>query len=162
MWLSNSTTDSNIQISSYNIWLSIIPNGNENDWCCRPRFCTVRLYWARDNEMNFVVNHAPGAGSIARLVGQQSSALPLYLWCPIMYPKISLSTTYNLATKPYRSLVCLSFIFPLSNWPLIPFCNSSLQSLIATTRSLNIRYRCWLYPTESFSNICNFYKKISC
>ena len=31
--------------------------------------------WA--NEMNFVRNHAPGAGSIARFVGQQSSALPL-------------------------------------------------------------------------------------
>ena len=32
-------------------------------------------YWA--NEMNFVMNHAPSAGSIARLVDQQSNALPL-------------------------------------------------------------------------------------
>ena len=31
--------------------------------------------------MNFVRNHAPGAGSIARPVGQQSSDLPLYLGC---------------------------------------------------------------------------------
>ena len=31
--------------------------------------------WA--NEMNFIMNHAPGAGSIARPVDQQSSALPL-------------------------------------------------------------------------------------
>ena len=30
------------------------------------------------NEMNFVMNHAPGAGSIARPVDQQSSAL----WMP--------------------------------------------------------------------------------
>ena len=30
------------------------------------------------NEMNFVMNHAPGARSIARPVGQQSSAIPLY------------------------------------------------------------------------------------
>ena len=31
--------------------------------------------WA--DEMNFVLNHAPGAGSLARPVHQQSSALPL-------------------------------------------------------------------------------------
>ena len=31
--------------------------------------------WA--NEMNIVMNHAPGAGSIARLVYQQSSTIPL-------------------------------------------------------------------------------------
>ena len=32
-----------------------------------PLFCTVRLHWAGDNnhEMNFVMNHAPGAGLIA-------------------------------------------------------------------------------------------------
>ena len=35
--------------------------------------------WA--DEMNFVVNHAPGAGSITRRVDQQSSVLPLYLEC---------------------------------------------------------------------------------
>ena len=32
--------------------------------------------WA--SEMNFVMNHAPGTGSIARPVDQQSRALPLY------------------------------------------------------------------------------------
>ena len=32
-------------------------------------------------EMNFVGNHAPGAGSLDRPVGQQSSALPLYHGC---------------------------------------------------------------------------------
>ena len=34
--------------------------------CFRLRFCTARLCWARDNlgnEMSFVMNHAPGAGS---------------------------------------------------------------------------------------------------
>ena len=42
-----------------------------NKCCFRARFCPVRLYtgpgisWV--NEMNFVVNHAPGAGSIADL-----------------------------------------------------------------------------------------------
>ena len=44
----------------------------------------VRLYWAGDNlvnEMNFVMNHASGAGSIARPVDQQSSAMPLYHGC---------------------------------------------------------------------------------
>ena len=34
------------------------------------------------NEMNFVMNHAPGARSIARPVNQQSSALTLYHECP--------------------------------------------------------------------------------
>ena len=29
------------------------------------------------NEMNFVINHAPGAGSIGRPVDKQSNALPL-------------------------------------------------------------------------------------
>ena len=41
-----------------------------------PRFCTARLYWAGTtwaNEMNFVMNHASGAGLITRPVGQQSS-----------------------------------------------------------------------------------------
>ena len=36
--------------------------------------------WA--NEMKFVMNHAPGGGSIARHVGQQSSVLPLNHGCP--------------------------------------------------------------------------------
>ena len=35
--------------------------------------------WA--NEMNSAMYHAPGAGSIARFVGQLSSALPLYHGC---------------------------------------------------------------------------------
>ena len=41
----------------------------------------LRLYWAGDNISKwdeFYMNHAPGAGSIARPVDQQSSALPLY------------------------------------------------------------------------------------
>ena len=32
--------------------------------------------------MNFVMNYAPGAGSIPRPVDQQSSVLPLYYGCP--------------------------------------------------------------------------------
>ena len=58
-----------------------------NYWCFRPRFYTVRLNckatkgykritWA--TEMKFVMNHAPGAGSIAQPVNLQSSAL----WMP--------------------------------------------------------------------------------
>ena len=38
-----------------------------NEWCFRSHFCTVRLYWTRTiwvNDMNFVMNHAPGAGLI--------------------------------------------------------------------------------------------------
>ena len=50
----------------------------ENEWCFRQRFCTVRLYWAGDNwdkEMNIIMNHAPGAGSITGLFDQQSNEL---------------------------------------------------------------------------------------
>ena len=35
----------------------------------------LRLYWA--NKINFIMNHAPGAGSNPRPVDQQSSALPI-------------------------------------------------------------------------------------
>ena len=35
------------------------------------------------NEMKSAMNHDPGAGSIARPVDQQSSALPLYHGCPL-------------------------------------------------------------------------------
>ena len=47
-------------------------------WCFRPRFCTVRLNWARDKRLmiNFVMNHAAGAGLIARPVDQQYNVLP--------------------------------------------------------------------------------------
>ena len=38
-------------------------------------------------EMNFVMNHASGAVSIARPFGQQSSALPLYYGCPRIIEK---------------------------------------------------------------------------
>ena len=46
----------------------------------------ARLYTVSEstwtNEMNLVMNHAPGAGSIARPGDQQSSTLPLY---PFLY-----------------------------------------------------------------------------
>ena len=49
------------------------------EWCFRPRFRTVQgTTWA--NEMKFVKNHAPGAGSITQPVDPQSSDLPL---CPL-------------------------------------------------------------------------------
>ena len=54
------------------------------DWCFRLH-CKANTRpgttWA--NGMNVVIIHAPGAGSIVRPVAQQSSALPLYLVCPL-------------------------------------------------------------------------------
>ena len=47
-----------------------------------PRFYAVSLYWPGTtwaNEMKFVMNHVPSAGSIARPIDQRSSALPLYM-----------------------------------------------------------------------------------
>ena len=53
---------------------------NRNEWCFRPLFCNVMLYWAggATNRMNVVTSHARCDGSIALLVDQQSSTLPLY------------------------------------------------------------------------------------
>ena len=47
----------------------------------------LRLHWAGDdhNERNFIMNHDPGAGCLARLVDQQSSALPLYRGPPSIW-----------------------------------------------------------------------------
>ena len=61
-----------------------------------------RLYWARDlgNQMNFVMNHAPGAGSIAQPVDQQSSALPLYHGCP--QRKVRVMTDYGVIRQRLR------------------------------------------------------------
>ena len=49
-----------------------------NIWCFRPRLCNVRLYWAEDNwanGMNFVMIHAPGAGSMDFLTAVQSAGI---------------------------------------------------------------------------------------
>ena len=51
-----------------------------------PRFCTAGLYRTKENlanEMNFVMNHAPVAGSLTRLVDQQSSATTVLRTTPI-------------------------------------------------------------------------------
>ena len=59
------------------------------------------LYWAGTtwaNEMNFVMNHATGAGSIARPVDQLSSVMPLYHGCTKMR-----QTTTNLSS---RTVLC--------------------------------------------------------
>ena len=58
-----------------------------NKWCFKPRFCTVRLYTGPGttgtNEIKFVMNYAPGAGSIVLPVYWQSSVPPMCYGCPI-------------------------------------------------------------------------------
>ena len=80
----------------------------------------LRLYWADanlGNKMNFVMNHAPIAGSITRPagVGQQSNALPLYHGC--------LPT--NKKTRSYNGS---HFIIPQS-W--LTFINASVTKLLS-------------------------------
>ena len=60
-----------VPLGTHYCWVYIVGWIQLNDWCFVPRFCTM--------------NHAPGAGSIARPVGQQSRALPLYHGCLPMY-----------------------------------------------------------------------------
>ena len=79
LWLSSgeSSTD---KISGF-------VSNKRNHWCFRPRLCIVRLYWAETtwaNEMNFLLDHAPGAGSIARPVDKQSNTLPLSYGRPLL------------------------------------------------------------------------------
>ena len=54
------------------------------------RFCTVKAILDQgqlgSNEINFILNDAPGVGSIARPVDQQSSALQLYHGNPLLIP----------------------------------------------------------------------------
>ena len=72
-------------LTSFNIFRWYAGKGNE--YCFRPQFCTVRLHWTGVNLGKwdeFVINHDPGAGLIARPVDQQSCTLPLYHGCTLM------------------------------------------------------------------------------
>ena len=77
----------------------------------KPRFCTVRLCWAGKtwaNEMNFVMNHAPGAGSNAQPADQQSSALPLSYGCPqISITFVKTNGDSNITFQLYKSVKVL-------------------------------------------------------
>ena len=53
-----------------------------NEWRLSPRFCTVMLYWAR------VMNHAPGAGSIARHQSVQNAEFFLMFNVPEVQIKL--------------------------------------------------------------------------
>ena len=57
--------------------------------------------------MNFVMNHAPGTGSIDRPVGQQSSALPLYHGCLPLFKDIPIVRIYW--QYKFLSVTVLSF-----------------------------------------------------
>ena len=78
-----------------------------NDLCFRPWFCIVRLYWAGAtwaNEMNFVMNHVPGAGSITQpAVDQQSSVLPLCYGRPLH--SCTISHLYSMESTPILSAI---------------------------------------------------------
>ena len=105
-----------------------------NEWCLRPRFCTVRLHRAGDNlanVMNFVMNHAPGAGLITRPVDQQSSATTVPRMPPIIVVVVvvirvvvvviqekSLDTSGSVHNMPHisnrpRHGACYSVVFTL-------------------------------------------------
>ena len=99
----------------------------------------VRLFWPGTtwaNEPNFVMNHALGAGLIARPVDQQSIALPLYHGCPhTIISRIAYITAVwfaypwsypHLHPPHHQTCSCLSphqcfpDITPVDNW----FCRS--------------------------------------
>ena len=63
--------------------------------------------------MNFVTNHAPDAGSIARPVDQQSSALPLCYGCPRV---IHLLFTTSVLSTNYNKVIIFQYIFKYCPW----------------------------------------------
>ena len=74
--------------------------------------------WA--NEMNFVMNHAPGAGLLARPVDQQSSALTLSYGCPHLNSKEKLQRSHQ-GSPMYEALVDDN-IPPYYTCTVYPFC----------------------------------------
>ena len=84
-------------------------NQGMNDCALGHDSALLRLYWAGDNlgttgaKKNFVMNHAPGAGSIPRPVGQKSSTLPLYYRCPLSQLNRTVSSINVKRSCNYRS-----------------------------------------------------------
>ena len=79
-------------LNPYSIETNKTPLGNK--WCFRSRFCTCKAILGRGQPgpMRWILleplpPHAPDAGSIARPVNQQSSALPLHCGCPLPHKK---------------------------------------------------------------------------
>ena len=79
--------------------------------------------------MNFVLSHVPGAGSIARLVYQQSSVLPQYHWCPLKILKKSIKSYTRVWMEKNRNPHYIWLLEPwklstkpLFQWPLLSFC----------------------------------------
>ena len=69
-----------------------------------------RTTWA--NEMNFIMNYAPGVGSIARPVDQQSSALPLCYAAPESL--IDNNSLLNKIIKNFNAITKQSTFIPIT------------------------------------------------
>ena len=101
---------------------------NEMTGFIMPRFCTVRLYWVRDNlgEWDeFVTNHAPGAGSSFNLW----TSSPAWYDCPMDAP---LATLLPSSSVGYivTLFLCWLHCYPLP--PLATLLPSSSLSYIVT------------------------------
>ena len=69
--------------------------------------------WA--DEMNFAMNHAPGVGSIARPVDQQSSTLPLYYGRPLL-PTLTSTNNNRMVVVHFLKLNVLGLKLLLVLW----------------------------------------------
>ena len=97
----------NMSLVSYSlIFISSCTIFVVNVWCLSPRFCTIRQGTPWTDEMNFLTNHAPCAGSIAWSVDQQSSELPLVLFPP---PHICYNCEITYLDKYDETLECYDF-----------------------------------------------------
>ena len=118
------------------VWDSVM-NEWMNEWM---EFLRTRFYtdytgpgktWS--NEMNFVMNHAPGAGSITQPVDLQSSALPLCYGLPLILKCVSVMCLCDLflwfcddIIGLYDSVICLSNV-SLSLWSVSVICLSDVS-----------------------------------
>ena len=94
-----------------------------------PRFCTCkaildRRTWA--SETNFVMNHTPGAGWIAKPVDQQSRLLPMGYDCPLqsMYDIYMITCSNKYKTIQQKSSIIARYRH--CNFALLPAIHQTL------------------------------------
>ena len=118
----------------------------------------LRLYWAATtwtNEMNNVMKHAPGAGSIAGPVGQRFNALPLSYGCPLLFCKVFQCRNQNFKKKG-ESMVTWCFNIVCKTWRMEQYNPSTTTVYISETRIPSL-----LYPHGYLANIQAHYDPYS-
>ena len=98
--------------------------------------------------MNFVMNHAPNAGSIVRPVDQQSRAIPLYHGCP------RIPASKCVITKQTFMLQCKIFILDCNIDRVDSYITQSSCDRIQIKRLNDRTCICGvLHPSDNYSHL---------